>query len=87
MAGCEQVHTSEALVPLRRGKLVFGLAPDMTWRRVDDIRSHRPPLGSLSYEIVFAPFTTTHHVACPDYSRIFTPDGILLVESPRREES
>ena len=86
MAHCDQVHPAEAFTAIhsRRPRLVFGLFPDMTWRRVADIRSHRPPLGPLSYEIVFAP--TPAHPHYDPYSRIFTPDGILLVESPRKED-
>jgi len=78
MAHCDQVHPTAARGALRRGRLVFGLCPDMKWRRVEHIIFHRSgPTDAGFYHIFFAPIDNS-----PSYHRVFTRNGILLVEQP-----
>lgn len=78
MAHCDQVHPTSAQAALRTGLLVFGLCPDMKWRRVERIIFHRAaPTDAGFYRIFFAPIDDR-----PPYHRVFTRDGILLVEVP-----
>lgn len=77
MAGCDQVHSSAAREALRSGdgRLVFGLARDMKWHRIERILfSKRGPTLPGVYQIVFADPA--------GYVRTFNKNGILLVEVP-----
>jgi hypothetical protein len=79
MAHCDQVHPGTAIDVLRRDYLVFGLCPDMKWRRVKKITVHRASFTSPNvFRIIFSPFPSH-----PTYVRTFNKDGILLVEVPQ----
>lgn len=77
MTGCVQVHSSAARQALREDptRLVFALARDMKWHRVERILfSKRAPTAPGVYQIVFADPA--------GYVRTFNKNGILLVEAP-----
>lgn len=79
MATPDQVHPPQAREALAHGLLVFGLCPDMKWRRVEIVSVHKAgPTAPTYYRIVFASFA-----GHPCYVRTFTKDGILLVEAPQ----
>lgn len=79
MAHADQVHPGAALDVLLRGGLVFALAPDKTWRRVQRIGVSSSAYSDASiYHIVFAASPTLR----PHYQRTFSSSGILLVEAP-----
>jgi hypothetical protein len=71
MKNADQVRPSAAREALRDGLLVFGLCPDMKWRRVKSVSVM--PHGFRDRVIFNIVFTS-------GYARQFTKDGILLVE-------
>jgi len=77
MKTASQERPSVAREALIHGLLVFGLCPDMKWRRVQSIKVTKlGPKAPTVFMIVFV----------SGYVRQFNKNGALLVEVPPQEE-